>query len=56
MNSFYEDRVIAIKRYLEGEQPSHIYTSLGYSPAWFFKWKLRYEVYGLDGLYDLYCS
>ncbi len=53
MNSFYEDRVIAIKRYLEGEQPSHIYTSLGYSPAWFFKWKLRYEVYGLDGLYDL---
>ncbi len=29
MNNFYEDRVSAMKRYLEGEQPSHIYTSLG---------------------------
>lgn len=53
MNRFYEDRKIAIKRYLEGEQPSQIYTSLGYSQTWFFKWKLRYELYGLDGLYDV---
>ncbi len=53
MKSFYEDRMIAMKRYLEGEQPSHISTSLGYSQAWFFKWKLRYEQEGLDGLYDL---
>jgi len=53
MKSFSEDRVIAIKRYLAGEPPSHIYTSLGYSQAWFFKWKLRYEQDGLDGLYDL---
>jgi putative transposase len=53
MNSVYEDRVIAIKRYLEGEQPSQIYTSLGYSQTWFFKWKLRYELYGLDGLNEV---
>ncbi len=53
MKSFYEDRVIAIKRYLEGQEPSQIYTSLGYSQSWFFKWKLRYELYGLDGLDDL---
>ncbi len=53
MKSFYEDRVIAMKRYLEGEKPPHIYTSLGYSQSWFFKWKLRYELYGLDGLDDL---
>ena len=53
MNTWYEDRKIAMKRYLEGEQPSHIYTSLGYSQTWFFKWKLRYERYGLDGLVDV---
>ena len=53
MNTVYKDRKIAIKRYLEGEQPSHIYTSLGYSQSWFFKWKLRYELYGLDGLNDV---
>src|SRR4030042_1489446 len=53
MNTVYEDRKIAIKRYLEGEHPSHIYTSLGYSQTWFFKWKLRYELYGLDWLHDV---
>jgi transposase InsO family protein len=38
---------------LEGEQPSHIYSSLRYSQTWFFKWKRRYELYGLDGLHDV---
>lgn len=53
MNSLYEDRKIAIKRDWEGEESSHIYTSLGSSQPWLFTWKLRYELYGLDGLYDL---
>lgn len=53
MNTVYEDRKIAIKRYLEGEEPSQIYTSLGYSQTWFFKWKRRYELDGLDGLHDV---
>jgi len=53
MNTVYEDRVIAIKRYLEGEQPSQIYTHLGYSQAWFFKWKLRYVLDGFEGLEDV---
>jgi hypothetical protein len=53
LNPVYEDRKIAIKRYLEGEQPAHIYTSLGYSQTWFFKWKRRYELDGLDGLNDV---
>ncbi len=53
MKNLYEERMIAIKRYVEGETPSPIYTSLGRSPKWFFKWKLRYELYGLDGLKDL---
>ena len=53
MHNVYGDRIIAIKRDLEGEQPVQIYTSLGYSQAWFFKWKLHYELYGLEGLNDL---
>jgi transposase InsO family protein len=53
MNTPYEERMIAIRRYLEGEKPPKIYTSLGHSPAWFFKWKKRYDVYGVDGLQDL---
>ena len=52
MKSFYEDRVMAIKRYLAGQSPATIYTQLGYSSSWFFKWKLRYDMYGLDGLVD----
>ena len=53
MKSLYEERIIAIRRYVEGEAPSQIYTSLGRSPKWFFKWKRRYELDGLDGLKDL---
>ena len=49
----YEERLKAIRQYLEGETPSNIYTRLGRSPRWFFKWKLRYELEGLDGLKDL---
>ena len=47
MKNLYEERMIAIKRYVEGETPSQIYTSLGRSPKWFFTWKRRYELYGL---------
>lgn len=53
MNSPYDQRVVAIKRYLEGEKPSVIYSTLGHSSTWFFKWKHRYELYGREGLKDL---
>jgi len=53
MNDLYQERRTAIRRYLEGEKPSHIYTDLGHSQAWFFKWKLRYALSGLDGLNEL---
>lgn len=53
MNDAREERLIAIRRYLEGEAPVRIYTSLGRSSVWFFKWKKRYELYGLEGLNDL---
>ena len=53
MNDVYQDRIVAIRRYLEGENPVRIYTSLGHSATWFFKWKNRYELYGLAGLQSL---
>lgn len=53
MNALYAERVLAMRRSLEGEEPSHIYTSLGRSQAWFFKWKLRYAHDGLEGLKDV---
>lgn len=37
------DRVLAIKRYLNGEKPATIATSLGYSRKWIYKWVERYE-------------
>lgn len=49
----YQDRILAIKRSLEGDRPVEIYTSLGYSSTWFFNWRLRYALYGIDGLKDL---
>jgi putative transposase len=52
MNDCYQDRIVAIKRSLDGECPVDIYTSLGHSSTWFFKWRLRYAVYGLEGLKD----
>lgn len=33
----------AVERYLSGENPKSIYTSLGYSHRWFFKWIERYQ-------------
>ena len=52
MNDAYNERVVAIRRYLEGVPPVQIYTSLGRSEVWFFKWKRRYEANGLAGLHD----
>ncbi len=53
MNDCYQDRIAAIKRDLEGDSPAEIYTSLGHSSTWFFKWRLRYALYGVEGLKDL---
>jgi putative transposase len=53
MNDAYTERIVAMRRYLQGETPGSIYTSLGRSEGWFFKWKRRYDAQGLDGLHDL---
>ncbi len=39
-----ELRKIAIKRYLKGESPKSIYTDLGRSKYWFFKWLKRFKI------------
>jgi len=41
--SLKSDRVLAIKRYLDGEKPATIARSLGYSRKWIYKWVERYE-------------
>lgn len=46
------DRRIAIQRHLNGENPLAIWTSLGYSKPWFFKWLRRYR----EGTEDWYRS
>ena len=38
-----EQRKQAIQRYLQGEEPKSIYTSLSRSKEWFFKWLKRYK-------------
>lgn len=38
-----ELRKKAIKRYLQGETPKSIYSDLGRSKNWFFKWLRRYQ-------------
>jgi len=38
-----EIRKQAIQRYVKGETPKSIYTSLGHSKYWFFKWLKRYQ-------------
>ena len=43
MKSKERARILAIERHLRGESPKSIYTSLGYSKEWFFKWLKRYE-------------
>ena len=47
-----DTRLEAIKRFLANERPVVIYTSLGKSKAWFFKWLARYKQYGVEGLQD----
>lgn len=38
-----ETRKKAIERYVKGESPKSIYTDLGRSRYWFFKWLKRYK-------------
>ena len=38
-----QDRQWAIERYLAKESPSSIYTSMGHSKSWFYKWMERYR-------------
>ena len=38
-----ELRKKAIKRYLQGETPKSVYSDLGRSKNWFFKWLRRYQ-------------
>jgi putative transposase len=38
-----KNRILAIERYLKGEYPKSIYTELGRSKYWFFKWLKRYQ-------------
>jgi transposase len=52
MNDAYPERIVAMRRYLQGETPGSIYTSLGRSEGWFFNWKRRYDAKGLEGLHD----
>jgi len=39
-------RILAVERHSLGESPKSIYTSLGYSKDWFFKWLKRYKTNG----------
>ena len=39
-----EVRKQAILRYLQGEKPKSIYTSLKRMKPWFFKWLRRYQI------------
>jgi putative transposase len=38
------DRILAMERYHGGEKPKAIYTSLGHSRYWFYKWLKRYDI------------
>jgi hypothetical protein len=38
-----ELRKTAIKRFIQGKKPKHIYESLNRSKPWFFKWLKRYQ-------------
>lgn len=46
-------RKSAIQRHLKGENPKSIYSSLGRSKKWFFKWLKRYQTGGSDWFRDL---
>jgi hypothetical protein len=43
MDNKYQEHINAIRRYLSGERPSHIYRSLGKSKQWFWYWLNRYD-------------
>lgn len=45
-NEDERDRQTAIQRYLEGERPVAIWTSMGHSESWFHKWLQRYRADG----------
>lgn len=38
-----KERILAVERYLAGECPQSIYTSLGRSKSWLYKWIERFE-------------
>jgi putative transposase len=40
---FYTQRISAIDRYINGENPLSIYTSFHHSKKWFFKWLNKYR-------------
>ena len=42
------ERILAVERYLEGESPKSIYTSLGHSKSWLYKWLGRFEDHGTN--------
>ena len=46
------DRCRAIQRYLDGESPTAICVSLGYSAPWFYKWLKRFETRSPDWFRD----
>ncbi|MDP3488381.1 MAG: integrase core domain-containing protein [Bacillota bacterium] len=45
-----EKRKAAIEKYTRGKSPAEIYTSLGRTKQWFYKWLKRYLESGVDGL------
>jgi transposase InsO family protein len=53
MHDEYTERLVAIRRYLAGEPAISIYTDLGRSPTWFYKWRARYDQKGIEGLHDI---
>jgi len=48
-----EIRQAAISRYLQGEKPKSIYTSLKRTKPWFFKWVNRYKTGQKEWFIDL---
>jgi len=47
-----KERIWAIERYQNGETPKTIYTSLGHSRYWFYKWLKRYDKYDAQWFAD----
>ena len=41
-NDIKQERIRAVQRFLNGEKPEAIYTSLSRSKAWLYKWVERY--------------